>query len=212
MAHATRVLLIDDHAVVREGYRRLLERTPGLAVVGDAATGAEGYRRFVELAPDVVVMDISLPDVSGIETLRRMRMREPQARVLVFSIHDEPIFARRALDAGGRGYLSKSSAPDLLVEAVRAVARGELFVGPDVASALVPGQGSAAQEPLDALSVREFEILRLLAGGESVEEIAHRLSLSVKTVANYQTAIRHKLGARTPSQLVHLALRSGLVS
>jgi DNA-binding NarL/FixJ family response regulator len=212
MAEVTRVLLIDDHAVVREGYRRLLERSRGLGVVGDAGTGGEGYRLFVELAPDVVVMDISLPDVSGIETLRRMRAREPDACVLMFSIHDEPIFARRALGAGARGYLSKSSAPDLLVEAVRAVARGEIFVGSDVASALAPGEGFAAQASLDALSVREFEILRLLAGGQSVEDIARRLSLSAKTVANYQTAIRQKLGARTPTQLVHLALRSGLVS
>jgi len=208
---ATRVLLIDDHAVVREGYRRLLERAQGMAVVGDAGGGVEGYRRFVELAPDVVVMDISLPDVSGIETLRRMRARDPGAKVLMFSIHDEAIFARRALEGGACGYVSKASAPELLVAAVRAVARGERFVSPDVAAALEPGGGDTEHDRLGALSTREFEILLLLVRGRAVDDIARRLSLSDKTVANYQTAIRHKLGARTPAELVHVALRSGLL-
>ena len=206
---SVRVILADDHAVVREGYRRLLERASGLAVIGEADSGAAGYRQFVALAPDVTVMDVSLPDVSGIEVLRRIRARDPQARVLIFSMHEEPVCVTRSLAAGARGYVTKASAPELLVEAVRAVARGGGFVSPDLRAA------TPDATPVDcvrALSTREFEILRLLAGGGSVDEIARRLSLSGKTVANYQTAIRQKLGARSGAELVHIALRSGLLA
>jgi two-component system, NarL family, invasion response regulator UvrY len=204
------VLLVDDHAVVREGYRRLLERSTGLVVVGEAASGGEAYQSFCQFRPDVVVMDISLPDVSGIEAMRRLLSRESQARVLVFSIHEEPIFPERAFQAGARGYVTKASAPEVLVDAVRAVAAGDIFLSPDVARSLALRKVLKREDALSSLSDREFEILRLLAFGHSVRDIAERLCLNYKTIANYQWIIRQKLRADTPVQLVRIAKEHGL--
>ncbi len=206
------VLLVDDHAVVREGYRRLLERSGEIRVVGEAASAAEAYQVFSVVKPDVVVMDISLPDVSGIEALRRMLLREPRARILAFSIHDEAIFPNRALKAGAAGYVTKSSAPDVLVEAVRTVARGELFLSPDIARTLALQGVSGNASALGGLSAREFEIVRLLAAGNSVREIADKLCLNYKTVANHQSNIRQKLGAQTATQLIRIAMQNGLLA
>ena len=205
------VLLIDDHAVVREGYRRLLERAGDVRVAGEAASAAEGCRVYREVSPDVVVMDISLPDVSGIEGLRRLLAREPGARVLMFSIHDEPVFPRRAFAAGAAGYVTKASAPDVLVDAVRAVARGDRFLSPDIAQALALQDVSGRAEGLSTLSAREFEIARLLALGHPVREVAEKLCLSAKTVANHQSHIRQKLGAQSASQFVRIVTAGGLL-
>jgi DNA-binding NarL/FixJ family response regulator len=206
-----RVLLVDDHAVVREGYRRLLERTPEIEVVAEAATGEDAYRVFCDINPDVVVMDINLPGMSGIEAARRMLAREPDARILVFSMHEDALFGSRALQAGARGYVTKASAPEVLVEAVKAVSAGRLYISHDMAQELalqtVPGQDL----PLNALSPREFEVFRLLAEGKSVGDIARILSLSQKTVANYQSLIKQKLDADTSAQMVWIALKRGLV-
>jgi two-component system invasion response regulator UvrY len=211
MGQAVRVLLVDDHAVVREGYRRLLERTSEIEVVAEAATGEDAYRVFCELNPDVVVMDINLPGMSGIEAARRMLAREPDARVLMFSMHEDALFGSRALQAGARGYVTKASAPEVLVEAVKAVSAGRLYISHDMAQELalqtVPGQDL----PLNALSPREFEVFRLLAEGKSVADIARILSLSQKTVANYQSLIKQKLDADTSAQMVWIALKRGLV-
>jgi two-component system, NarL family, invasion response regulator UvrY len=211
MGASVRILLVDDHAVVREGYRRLLERTPDLEVVAETASGEDAYRLFCEVAPDVVVMDINLPGMSGIETTRRMLAREPDAKILVFSMHDDALFGSRALQAGARGYVTKASAPDVLVEAVKAVSAGRVYISHDIAQELalqtVPGQDM----PLNTLSPREFEVFRLLAEGKSVSDIAHILSLSQKTVANYQSLIKQKLEADTSAQMVWIALKRGLV-
>ena len=206
------VLLVDDHAVVREGYRRLLERADGLAVVAEASSAAGAYQAFCQSRPDVVVMDISLGDASGIEAMRRLLQRDPLAKVLMFSIHEEPIFPERAFQAGAFGYVSKSSAPDILVDAVRAVARGEKFLSPDIAQTLALRTVLQRDQPLDALSHREFEVLRLIVHGHSLQGIAERLCLNHKTVSNYQTTIRRKLGADTGVQLLKIAERNGLMS
>jgi DNA-binding NarL/FixJ family response regulator len=212
MTQTISVLIVDDHAVVREGYRRLLERSNDVVVSGEAANAAEAYQAFSRLRPDVTVMDISLPDVSGIEAMRRLLARDPDAKVLMFSIHQEPIFPDRAFKAGARGYITKASAPEILVEAVHAVARGDVYISADVANTLalrgLEGQG----DRMGSLSTREFEIVRLLAAGHSVREIAQRLCLNGKTVANYQSSIRRKLGAATPVQLLRIAAESGLNS
>ena len=206
------VLLVDDHAVVREGYRRLLERSSDIHVVGEAASAAEAYQVFSQVCPDVVVMDISMPDVSGIECLRRLLLREPRARILAFSMHDEAIFPNRALKAGAAGYVTKASAPEVLVDAVRTVARGETFLSSDIAGTLAV-QGLACRDSaLEKLSTREFEIARLLAMGHPVRVIAEMLSLNYKTVANHQSIIRQKLGAETPAQLIRIATRNGLLA
>jgi two-component system, NarL family, invasion response regulator UvrY len=204
------VLLVDDHAVVREGYRRLLERDPDLVVVGEAAAMREALDQDAALAPDVVVLDIALPGVSGIETLRRLIAHRPKARVLIFSMYQDGIYARHAFDAGARGYLSKASAPERLVGAVRAVAADQRYVSPDVAQAMAQST-AAAKQLAHALSARELEVLRMLAQGHGVEEIAGRLGVSPKTAANHQTAIRHKLGAGSALQLILIAQQFGLI-
>ncbi len=205
------VLLVDDHAVVREGYRRLLERTSDLKVVAEAASGEEAYRLYGDAPADVVVMDVSLPGMSGIETARRILARFPGAKVLIFSMHEESMFASRALQSGAKGYVTKSSAPEVLVEAVRSVAAGKIYITQDVAQQLalqtMPGQ----RTPLNSLSPREFEVFRLLAQGVAVGDIAGRLSLSQKTIANYQSSIRQKLEVTNAAQIVRLAISCGLV-
>lgn len=212
MSAAIRVLLVDDHAVVREGYRRLLEATADIRVIAEAATGEEAYARFVASAPDVVVMDISLPGASGLDALRRIMARQASARVLMFSMHEDPVFVARALEAGARGYLTKASAPDMMVEAVLAIAGDRRFIAPDLNGRFAARQATLEQDALLSLSEREFEILRLLAAGHGLGKIAALLCVSGKTVANYQTSIRQKLGADNAMQLMRIALASGLGS
>jgi DNA-binding NarL/FixJ family response regulator len=206
------VLLADDHAVVREGYRRLLERTEDISVIGEAGTGEDAYRMFTELAPDVVVMDINLPGIGGIEIARRIIAREPQARVLMFSMHEDVVFPSRALQTGARGYVTKSSAPEVLVEAVRLVAAGKLYISHDMAQELAVQMLPGNQNPLQALSAREFEVFRLLVAGHSIAEIARILSLSYKTVANHQSSIRQKLDVSNTAQVVRMAMAHGMLA
>lgn len=204
-----RILLVDDHAVVRSGYRRFLERHDDLRVVAEAADAEEGYGLFGQHTPDVSVVDISMAGVGGIELIRRMVAREPMARALAFSMHDDAQFVTRALQVGARGYVTKTSQPDTLVEAVRAVHAGGMYLSPDVAQ-----RRSAAQsgtDPLALLSAKEFEVFRWFAEGHSSTDIAQALNLSRKTVANYQTQIKDKLGVSTTAALVHIALRHGVV-
>jgi DNA-binding NarL/FixJ family response regulator len=204
------VLLVDDHAVVREGYLRLLERQGDIEVVGEAGDAATAYALFCRLEPQIVVMDITLPGTSGIEAMRRMLSHHPGARVLMFSMHEEVIFARRALEAGAFGYVSKSSAPTVLVQAIHAVASGQKYLSPEIAQKLALRDVAIGEGSANGLSAREFEVLRLLARGQSVKEIAESLGLNPKTVANHQSAIKQKLGADTALQLLRKAGQLGL--
>jgi len=208
---AIRVLLVDDHAVVREGYRRLLERDESLTVVGEAAAMAEALMLDAQVQPDVIVLDIALPGVSGIEILRRLIARRPDARVLMFSMYQDGIYATHAMNAGALGYLSKASAPDLLVSAVRTVAAGGRYMSPDVQLAMTT-QSATARQLANALSIRELEVLRLLAQGYGVDAIAARLGLSPKTAANHQSSIKQKLGAGSALQLILIAQQFGLIA
>jgi DNA-binding NarL/FixJ family response regulator len=204
------VLLVDDHAVVREGYRRLLERHGDIAVIGEAADAAEAHALFSALDPQIVVMDITLPGTSGIEAMHRMLLYKPGTRVLVFSMHEEAIFARRALQAGAFGYLTKASAPDVLVEAVHAVAEGKKYLSGDIARKLALREAGVEQQGADKLSAREFEVLHLLAQGRSIKEIAESMGINSKTVANHQSIIKQKLGADTAIQLLIKANQLGM--
>ncbi len=201
-----RVLLADDHAVVREGYRRLLEAGGGIAVVGECASG-EAVRALLDAdaaIADVLVLDLSMPGCGGIAVLRHAAQAWPRLRVLVFTMHDVPTMVAQALYAGAAGFVTKSSAPQVLVDAVRRVAAGERPVlSDDVAYAV-------QQAPTPLLAPREFEVLQLLVQGCSLEEVGRHLQLSVKTVANYQTNVRHKLGAGTAIELLRAAQRHGL--
>lgn len=208
MTESVSVLLVDDHAVVREGYRRLLERSRSIQVVGEAADAQAAYAEFIDKHPQVTVMDISLPGASGIEALRRIRQRDPDACVLMFSMYEEPIFASRALEAGASGYITKASAPDALVDAVLTVARGEPYITGRIAQVLAL-RASQVTSQAD-LSPREFEVLRLLVAGRTVSETAEKLGLTVKTVANHQSILRQKLGAESALQLLQAAARLGV--
>lgn len=205
-----RVLLVDDHAVVRAGFRRLLEGC-GVRVSAEADTGEAGYRAYVDAPCEVVILDLALPGRGGLETLRRLRARDAAARVLVFTMHDEPAFAEQALAAGALGYVTKSSSPEVLLDAVTRVARGERCLSPDIAERLALAPSGGPQAAIEALSPREFEIFRQLAAGHSAAEIGERLALSAKTVANYGSQIRARLGVGSRAELARLAIRLGLI-
>ncbi len=204
------MLLVDDHAVVREGYRRLLERDGDIAVIGEAADAATAHALFSCLNPQIVVMDITLPGTSGIEAMRRMLIYKPDTRVLIFSMHEDAIFAKRALQAGAYGYVTKASAPNVLVEAVHSVAGGKKYLSADIAQTLALRDFAVDGSAADALSAREFEVLRQLALGKSVKEIAQSMGLNPKTISNHQSAIKQKLGADTAIQLLSIARKLGL--
>lgn len=207
-----RVLLVDDHAVVRVGFRLLLQTAGDVAVVAEAGSGEEACRRYADAAPDVVVMDISMPGMGGLEALRRIRLRHAQARVLALSAHDDAMHARRALKQGALGFLSKRSAPEALLQAVRAVAVDSRYLDMDLAREIalngIDGVGASA---VDRLSEREFEVFLRLAKGSTVERIAKELNVSASTVGTHLYNIKQKLGAVNQSELTLLALREGLI-
>jgi two-component system invasion response regulator UvrY len=206
-----KILLVDDHAVVRAGYRTLLDDVPGLEIVGEADNGDLAVKMFIDTAPDVAIMDLSLPGIGGLEAIRRIVQRKHDARILAFSMHEDTVFVEQALQAGARGYITKSSAPNVLVEAVRQIAAGGMYLDPDVAQRLAFQKTRGASSPIAGLSTREFEIFCLLAEGETVSDIARRLSLSGKTVANYATQIKSKLDVSSVAEIARLAIRHGFV-
>jgi DNA-binding NarL/FixJ family response regulator len=205
-----RIGLVDDHAVVRTGYRRLIELEDDLVVSAEYAGAEAAYADLSctdDCPLDVLVLDLSLPGQGGLELLRRLGRRRPELPVLVFTMHDNALTISQCLRAGAAGFVTKSSAPEVLVDALRRVARGEQALSDDARAAVARGTQAP---PHQALSAREFEILRRLAAGEGVERIAQALFLSVKTVANYQTEIRRKLGVGNAVELVNYARRHGI--
>jgi two-component system, NarL family, invasion response regulator UvrY len=209
---AIRVMLVDDHAVVRSGFRRLLEEFPDINVVAEAESGEQAYRHYLDSWPDVLVLDISMPDTSGLALMQRLFARAPDARVIIFSMHQDPAMAERAMEGGARGYVTKSSAPEVLVKAVHEVAAGRLFLSPDVAHAVAVSKFSGNDNPIKLLSTREFEIFQQLVGGRAPADIARALNLSAKTVANYHTLIKQKLNAASDIDLVRIALRQNMIA
>jgi two-component system invasion response regulator UvrY len=208
----TRILLSDDHEVVRAGYRRLLESTQHIEVIAEAASGEAAYSRYCELQPDVVVMDLTMPGMGGLESSRRILAHDSSARILVFSVHENEIMLKRALDMGVLGYISKRSASQVMVEAVRKVAAGEMYIGQEMVPYLVKHKQSAESELIAGLSPREFEVLRLLAESKSVNDIAALLNLSPKTVGHHVTSVKNKLGISNIAGLTRLAIRLGVIN
>jgi len=207
-----KVLVADDHAIVRRGIRQILTETPDITVGGEAGTAEEVRRLVREQRWDVVVLDISLPGGSGMDLLAELRRERPDLRVLILTVYSEEQYAIRAIRAGAAGFLTKESAPVKLIEAVRKVAGGGRYVSTELAETLASVfAGDAAGAPHERLSDREFEILKMLASGKTVSEVAHELSLSVKTVSTHRTRLLKKMAMRTNAELTHYALRNRLV-
>ncbi|MCX7210962.1 MAG: response regulator transcription factor [Burkholderiales bacterium] len=203
-----KVLLVDDHAVVRAGYKRYLELDTQIEVVGEAENGEQAYALLSELTADVIVMDLSMPGRGGLESIRHILQRYPEQRILVFTMHENAALAAQALRAGAKGYLTKSVSPDLIVDAIHQIMQGGQPIDADLAAAIKQSELESA--PHLQLAPREFEIFRLLANGQSVDEIGQRLHIGVKTVSNYQTTIRQKLGVTTTIELHQYARQHGL--
>ncbi|NNM61683.1 MAG: response regulator transcription factor [Steroidobacteraceae bacterium] len=207
-----RVLLVDDHAVVRTGFRLLLQSGADMNVVGEAQSGEIAYPLYLELKPDVCVMDLAMPGMGGMEALRRILARDPAARVLALSAHDDATHVRHALQEGALGFLSKRSAPEALLEAVATVAAGRRYLDSAIAQRLAAADPRGeAKSPVQRLTEREFEVFVRLAHGATVQRIAQELKLSASTVGTHLYNIKHKLGAVTQSDLTLIAMRDGLI-
>jgi two-component system, NarL family, invasion response regulator UvrY len=204
-----RVLIVDDHPIVASGCRALLAGE-GEIVLMEASDAEGGERIFAAERPDVCVIDINLPTVSGFELARRILARDASARIIIFSMNDDPIFAARAIEVGAKGYVSKSGDPNDLVEAIRLVGRGATYLPTAMARSIAFAGPAFAQNPLSKLTAKEMEILRLLSAGKSLSEIAWLVHSSYKTVANTSSIMRQKLGVRSSAELVRLAIESGV--
>ena len=207
--NAMRILIVDDHPIVASGCRAVLADEPQIVLL-EASDAESGERAFSAEHPDICVIDINLPTVSGFELGRRILARDPSARLIMFSMNDDPIFVARAIEAGVKGYVSKSGDPNQLVDAIREVSRGGTYLPPALAHNLAFAGPSLAQSPLAKLTPREIEILRLLSAGKSLSEIAWQVHVSYKTIANTSSIMRQKLGVRTSAELVRLAIASSL--
>ena len=205
----TRVLIVDDHPVIISGCRALLADDSDIVITA-AADAESGEASFAAEPPDVCLVDINLPGVSGFELARRILRRDAAARIIMFSMNDDPIFAARAIEAGAKGYVSKSGDPSDLIVAIREVAKGNVFLPASLAQSLAFAGPSFASSRLARLTSREIEILRLLGAGKSLSEIAFLINASYKTVANTSSLMRQKLGVRTSAELVRLAIESKL--
>ena len=209
MAQEITILVVDDHPIVRAGVRQLIKQIPSVKVE-EAETGEEGYRLFQELYPDMVILDITLPGIGGLEVLRRIRANREDAKVLMFSMHEDPVFASRAMQAGAKGYITKNNAADHLVEAIQKVLNGKIYLSADTAQKLAMLNIGAGTSALSDLSRRELEILRLLGEGRSMSDISDVLGISYKTVANNLTQIKNKLDISKTAELMRFAISHGI--
>jgi two-component system, NarL family, invasion response regulator UvrY len=206
-----KAMLVDDHAVVRMGFRLLLQGTSDIQVVAEASSGEEAVRLYPEVRPNVVVMDISMPGIGGLEAIGRILAREPAARILVLSGHEDVMHARRVLKAGAAGYLTKRSAAEELIQAIRQVDQGKTYLEPSIAQQMAVQQLNGQKNPVDMLSEKEFKVFLALARGQSVQEIAAVMSLSPRTIGTHLYNIKQKLGASNSAELAIIAIRTGLM-
>jgi two-component system, NarL family, invasion response regulator UvrY len=206
-----RVLIVDDHAIVREGYRSLLAKHEGITVVGEASDAASAYQCYKAERPDVVIMDISMPGRGGIDAIKHIREFDAHARVVVFTMHSGAAYALQAFRAGAKGYVTKSSSPDVLVDSVKAVFEGRIAICPEIAQVLAFGRVQQEKSQLEDLSPREFEILRMILEARTTDEIATAFHVSRKTVANYHYNIKSKLGVSSDIELLYFGLQQGVI-
>jgi len=206
-----RVMLVDDHALVRMGFRLLLQATDDIEVAAEAGSGEEACRRYAEVRPDVVLLDISMPGIGGLDTLVQLLAKDSAARVLMLSAHEDTIHPTRAIQAGALGYLTKRGAPEELIGAIRRVAGGKTFIEPAIAQEMAVARTSGGGSPIDVLTAREFQVFIALAQGHSANSIAQTMSLSPSTVGTHLYNIKQKLGAANSAELTLIAIRYGLI-
>ena len=207
----TRIVIADDHAIVREGLKRIVADAPDLQVAGEAADGTEVMKAVRELEFDILVLDLSMPGRSGMELIKLVKAEKPKLRILVLSMHQETQYAVRAIKSGASGYLTKESAPAQLEQAIRKIAGGGAYISAEVAEQLALGAMPGSDTlPHESLSDREFEVFRLLVSGEAVSEVAHKLNLSVKTVSTHKANLMQKMGLHNASDLVRYAIKHEL--
>src|SRR5689334_306225 len=207
----TRIVLADDHSVVRHGFRMILDAQPDLEVVGEASNGREAVERAETIQPDVVVMDVSMPELNGVGATRRIASVSPRTRVLAVSMHRDSVYVRDILRAGARGYLIKDAREEDLLDAVRAVAKGEGYLSPAVSDAVLNDYRKHVSDPIDLLTSREREVLQMIAEGKTNKEIASTLKLSVYTVEAHRGRVMEKLNLHSTGELVRFAIRHGLI-
>jgi DNA-binding NarL/FixJ family response regulator len=205
----TKILIVDDHPVVLSGCRALFASDSSVRI-DEASDAKSGHRAYSQKKPDVTIIDINLPDVSGFELMRRIRKDDPGAKIIMFSMNDDPAFVVRAVEMGAQGYVSKSDDPRLFVKAVRKVAAGDNFITPDLAEAVTFSGAAIKANPVSQMTPRELEILRLLGRGDKIVEVADALEISYKTVANTTSLLKQKLGAKNHSDLIRIAVEMGL--
>ena len=206
---ATKVLIVDDHPVVLSGCRSLFA-SDNTVKIEEATDAKSGHRAYLARKPDVTVIDIKLPDVSGFELMRRIRKDDPEARIIMFSMNDDPALVVHAIEMGAQGYVWKGDDPRMLVKAVRKVAAGDNFISPQLAEAVTFSGGSIKANPASQVTARELEILRLLGRGDKIAEVANALEISYKTVANTTSLLKQKLGAKSHSDLIRIAVEMEL--
>lgn len=206
-----KILLADDHEVIRSGLARMLEKNEDMLVLDEAINGEQAYQKYTECDPDVLIMDMSMPGIGGLEALRRIRTRYSTAKVIMFSMHENPTLAVQAMSAGAVGYLSKSGDSKDIEVAIRHVMTGKTFLSAEMAQKIALQSVSGEDDPARRLTVREFEVFRLLAEGRTLDDIAETLNLGQKTVANYQTMLKQKLGFNSSVELVRLAIRYNVI-
>ncbi|HUQ91178.1 MAG TPA: response regulator transcription factor [Bryobacteraceae bacterium] len=210
MPRKIRIVLADDHAVVRKGFRLILNQEPDMEVVAEAGNGPDAVRLALEMKPDLMIMDIAMPEMNGVEATRRIRENCPDCQILILSMHKDSVYVRETLRAGARGYLLKESIDEDLLRAVRSVAQGGGFLSPEI-SRMVLDDYQQTADPFDLLTAREREVLQLLADGKVAKEVATALDVSVFTVDAHRGRIMKKLGLRSSTELVKFAMRKGLI-
>jgi two-component system invasion response regulator UvrY len=206
-----RVLLVDDHALVRTGFRLLLEQPDDIEVVAEAESGEQAYELYSDCQPDVVMMDISMPGIGGIEAIKKIISRDGNARILALSVHEDISHPRRVLQAGALGYLTKRQAPEVLIDAIRKIARGATLIDPEIAQRMAVANASGESNPIEDLSEREFAVFEKLALGQSVNSIAEVLNLSPSTVGTHLYNVKQKLNVNNLAELTLLAVRAGVI-
>jgi two-component system, NarL family, invasion response regulator UvrY len=205
-----KVMIADDHAMLRQGLRTMLEQV-NHQVLTDALSGEEACLLVEKNHPDLLILDLDMPGIGGLETLKRILHRKPQMRVLIFSMHDDCIYATRAIQAGARGYVTKTEPPEVVLEAVQKILKGGRYINNELAQSLSMYHLESQENPIQKLSPREFEVFRRIAQGEALAAIAKGMHIGYKTVANIQTSVRQKLGVETTGQVVHIAVRFGII-